>query len=386
MADATIPKFARARAVGASWRTQLLNTRDRLLRDARFQRWSSRFVLTRLVARHQSRAAFDLCAGFVYSQILKACLELDLLVRLAEQPSSTADLAKQCDVPPEKMERLLVAATALKLVERRGGETWGLGMTGAAISGTPGLSDMVRHHALLYDDLRDPVALLRAKPDTPTHLSRYWGYATSNDPAHLTPENTAQYSQLMTRSQAMISDDIIEAYPLHGHRKLIDIGGGEGGFIGAVARATPNLRLALFDLPAVAARAKSRLEAAGLGERIEITGGSFFTDPIPAGADIATLVRILHDHDDAAALQLLRNIRASLMPNGRLLIAEPMAETPGAAAMGDAYFGFYLLAMGSGRPRSPSVIFDMLRTAGFRSPRLVATARPMLVRIIIADA
>ena len=61
---------------------------------------------------------------------------------------------------------------------------------------------------------------------------------------------------------------------------------------------------------------------------------------------------MLHDHDDAAALALLRAARAALPPDGTLLLAEPMAGTPGAEPMGDAYFGFYLLAMGSGRPRT----------------------------------
>ena len=51
-------------------------------------------------------------------------------------------------------------------------------------------------------------------------------------------------------------------------------------------------------------------------------------------------------------MTLLRAVAPRLPPGGTLLIAEPMAETPGAEAMGDAYFGFYLLAMGSGRPRT----------------------------------
>jgi demethylspheroidene O-methyltransferase len=64
-------------------------------------------------------------------------------------------------------------------------------------------------------------------------------------------------------------------------------------------------------------------------------------------------VRVVHDHDDERVLALLRAVRAALPPGGTLLLAEPMAGTPGAQAMGDAYFGFYLLAMGSGRPRTP---------------------------------
>ena len=93
---------------------------------------------------------------------------------------------------------------------------------------------------------------------------------------------------------------------------------------------------------------------------------------------------MLHDHDDHAALALLRAARAALAPGGRLLIAEPMAGTRGAAASGDAYFGFYLLAMGRGRPRRPEVIAAMLRTAGFSRSRLLRTRVPLVTRVMIA--
>ena len=86
------------------------------------------------------------------------------------------------------------------------------------------------------------------------------------------------------------------------------------------------------------------------------------------------------------ALGLLRRIRAALSPGGRLLLAEPMAGTAGAEPMGDAYFGFYLLAMGRGRPRRPDEIQAMLGTAGFAQSRLLPTPTPLLTRVVIADA
>ena len=77
-------------------------------------------------------------------------------------------------------------------------------------------------------------------------------------------------------------------------------------------------------------------------------------------------------------------IHAALPPGGRLFIAEPMAQTRGAEPAGDAYFGFYLLAMGSGRPRSAAEITAMLKQAGFTRSRLLSTAMPLTVRAIVA--
>ena len=91
-----------------------------------------------------------------------------------------------------------------------------------------------------------------------------------------------------------------------------------------------------------------------------------------------TLVRVLHDHDDARVRTLLAAVRRALPSGGRLVVAEPMAATPGAEAMGDAYFGFYLLAMGRGQPRSAERLTALLVEAGFQSVRRVTdgTAAP----------
>jgi demethylspheroidene O-methyltransferase len=69
-----------------------------------------------------------------------------------------------------------------------------------------------------------------------------------------------------------------------------------------------------------------------------------------------------------------------------LLIGEPMAGAPGGAAMGDAYFGLYLWAMGSGRPRRPDELGVMLRRAGFRSWKQLHTHLPLVCGAIVARA
>jgi demethylspheroidene O-methyltransferase len=107
---------------------------------------------------------------------------------------------------------------------------------------------------------------------------------------------------------------------------------------------------------------------------------------VPQGADIVSLVRVVHDHDDDRALTILRAARAALPLGGTLLLAEPMAGTPGAEPIGEAYFGFYLLAMGSGRARTPAELDAMLRAAGFAAPRLLPTRTPLLARVMVAKA
>ncbi len=99
-----------------------------------------------------------------------------------------------------------------------------------------------------------------------------------------------------------------------------------------------------------------------------------------------TLVRILHDHSDLNVKKILARAHAALNPGGILLIAEPLAGTRGAESMGDAYFGFYLMAMGKGRPRTRAELEVMLREAGFRDVSEIASPIPLQTRILSAQA
>ncbi len=357
--------------------------RDRTIASPRFQRLAADLPFTRPVARRRAAGLFDLCAGFVYSQVLLACVRLGLFDHLAEGPLPAGAIAAATGLDAAATERLLAAAASLDLVERRAGGRWGLGMHGAALRGNPGLAAMIEHHALVYRDLQDPVALL--KGEATTALAGFWRYGEGADAV---PDGTtaAAYSALMSATQGFVRDDVMDAFRFGRHRAVMDVGGGDGTFLAALARRHPHLRLTLFDLPPVAALAAARFEAEGLAGRARAVPGDFRHDRLPDGADLVTLVRVLHDHDDDTVRQLLSAVRRGLRPGARLLVAEPMAGTPGLGRVGDAYFGFYLMAMGRGLPRTAERIGDLLRTAGFDRIRPVRTRRPMLVSMMLAEA
>ena len=372
------PRAGRAAALRERWRA----LRNHLVASPRFQRWAAGFPLTRGIARRNTRALFDLCAGFVYAQILTACVRLDLFRILSEGPLPVDVLARRLGLPPGNALRLLRAAASLRLLAALPDGRFALADLGAALVGNPSVAAMIEHHALFYADLADPVALLRGEAG-PTRLAGYWPYADRTGFA--APDAAvAPYSGLMAASQALIAEDVLDAYPLDRHAGLLDVGGGEGAFVAEAARRHPSLRLALLDLPPVAERARKQMAEQGLGERVACSGGSFLDGIGPADADAISLIRIVHDHDDDHAARLLAGVQAALPPGGTILLAEPMAGTPGAEPVGDAYFGFYLLAMGSGRPRDAATLAGMLTAAGFVDIRERRTRRPMLVRVLTA--
>lgn len=363
-------------------RERWLAWRDRTLASASFQRFAATFWLTRPIARRRTRELFDLCAGFVYSQILFACVKVRLFEVLSEGAQSADAVARRIGLPRDNAERLLRAAVSLRLAERRG-DRYGLGVLGAAMLGNPAIAAMIEHHAMLYADLADPVALLR-DDKFETQLGSYWAYARARRSAELESEQVAGYSSLMSLSQQFIASEVIDAYSFRKHKRLLDVGGGDGAFLRAVAQHAPELKLVLFDLPAVADLARVKFHAAGLSARATAVGGSFLENDLPRGADIISLVRVLHDHNESSVRKILRAARAALPPGGTLLIAEPMAGTPGAEPAGDAYFGFYLMAMGSGRPRTPHEYTALLGEFGFGNIQIRRTNTPLLAQVLTA--
>ena len=369
------------RARGTS--SRLAHWRTRLLGSQRFQRFALANPLFRRIANRRARALFDLCAGFVYSQVLQACVRLRVVQRLYEQPLPLGALAAQLELSPEAAERLLRAAVSLRLVERDRRALYRVGPLGAPLVANPALCSMIEHHRLLYRDLDDPVALLRGEASD-TELSRYWPYAGATDPLDSPLPSVESYTQLMGATQRLVASNVLDRYDLRRHRRLLDIGGGDGTFLMEAAARSAHLELVLFELPAVAEQARRNLGELVETGRARVLEGDFLRDALPDGADLISLVRVIHDHDDESALFILRSARSALSAGGALLLAEPLADTPGAEPVGDAYFGFYLLAMGQGRARTRGELTSLLRRARFSRIRHIVTRQPLIADLIVA--
>lgn len=331
----------------------------------------------RWLARARARALFDLCAGFVYSQVLVACVQANLFALLRERPRSLAEIAAVLRLEAHAADRLLGAATALRLLSQRRDGRYALGPLGAAVAADAGIAAMVTHHHLLYADLADPLAFLRGSAPA-ARLSEFWPYGKVAERGDSKP-----YTVLMAASQAMVARQVLATVPFAHHRKLLDLGGGNGAFLRAVAARHPHLALALVDLPTVAEQA--RQDCAGAGLAVEIFGGDLRDAAVPPDVDVVSLVRVLHDHDDATVRQILANVARQLAPGRTLVIAEPMADVAGAERVGNVYFPFYLAAMGTGRTRSPAVYASLLVEAGFTRPTCPPTPLPVVASVLIAQ-
>ena len=366
-----------------AWRRWLDQRWDQWMTSPRVYRWAIANPFTRWMAQRRATQLFEVMAGFVHAQVLLACVRLQLFEALRQKPHSLAQLAQLGRMPEPAMQRLLHSAVALGLVEARGMDRYGLGPLGAPVAADPGLRQMIEHNAVLYDDMRDPLALLR--DEVQPHMQAYWPYMNGDNTQGWEAEKVSRYSELMSLSQRFVIEELLATYDFSAHSQVLDIGGGKGGWVMALAKAAPSLRLQLMDLPPVAALAAERIAQAGLSQRISVHGGSFIGHALPQGADLITLVRVAHDHPDAVVKALLQKIHQALPSGGRLLLAEPMAQLGRGLAVADPYFHFYLLAMGSGRLRSADELRRFMLEAGFDAVEPLANPMPLHTQVLLGQ-
>ncbi len=362
---------------GFNWR----GWRNRLIGQPVFQRWTARLPGLRGVVRSEGQQLFDLISGFVYSQALQALVELDILSLLRDAPARAGSLAARCGIASDRMQMLLQAGASLGLLDRLRDGRFQTSRRGAALLGVAGLRQMIRHHAVLYRDLADPVALLRGEVET--DLAHFWPYVFGAQ-GEVAPEVAATYSELMAESQVLVAEDTLRQVDLRDSRHLLDIGGGTGVFLAAVGRVYPRLSLTLFDLPAVAPGAEARFAAEGMIPRAQICEGSFRREPLPSGADAISLIRVLYDHADDTVSALLAKAHAALPAGGQLIVSEPMSGGARPERAGDAYFAFYTAAMRTGKARSQQEIAALLTAAGFAAVRCPRPFRPFVTSVVMA--
>lgn len=168
----------------------------------------------------------------------------------------------------------------------------------------------------------------------------FWAYLDAN------PAISASFDAIMAVDAGNAA--VADGYDWTTAQHVADIGGGTGTLIAEVLRRNPWLRGTLADLPETAARARQYLAGLGLDGRCEVVGQSFF-DPLPAGADVYLLSRVIHDWDDAAASAILRRCAEAAGRSGRVLVIESAAAGDPAAF---AEMNLRMLVLTGGRERT----------------------------------
>ncbi|MGG5287603.1 methyltransferase domain-containing protein [Pseudomonas shirazensis] len=144
--------------------------------------------------------------------------------------------------------------------------------------------------------------------------------------------------------------------------RVLDLGGGPGLVVIALAERLPNLTGVVFEYPEAAAVADDNIQRAGLGERLQALGGDLNHDDIGSGFDLIWCSSVLHFVHDLPAM--LRRLHAALRPGGVLLCCQ--AEVPSARAAAAQVLPYYLHMRLQGRHvLAEGELAQLLQGAGF---------------------
>jgi SAM-dependent methyltransferase len=149
---------------------------------------------------------------------------------------------------------------------------------------------------------------------------------------------------------------------------LLDVGGASGTWTMAFLRANPQSRATIFDLPDAIQQARERFAGTEFADRVSFAPGDFYRDELPAGADLAWVSAIIHQHGREESRDLFAKVHRALAPGGHIavrdIVMEPDRTRP---ALGAMFAINMLVNTDRGDTFTFGEIAEDLQAAGFRS-------------------
>ncbi|MCP3821474.1 methyltransferase [Streptomyces sp. A3M-1-3] len=177
------------------------------------------------------------------------------------------------------------------------------------------------------------------------------------------PTLGATFYDLMAHGQRSVFDQVAEEHDWTGVRHILDVGGADGDLLATVLAKEPGISATLLELPGPAAKARAKIEEAGLTGKVGVVDGSFF-DPLPVKADTIVLSFVLHNWSDDEAVRILGHCADALEPGGSVLLIECADESPSKPDPGFTSADLRMLVYFGGRERTHGQWQELALAAG----------------------
>lgn len=305
-----------------------------------------------------------LAGGFSASQILITAARFRIADHLANHPCSAEDLAQTIGVQPQALHRFLRMLVVLKLATQAGTDSFALSPLGQPLRSDH--ADSVHDRLIYIGDIAYPMAQAMShavRTGTPA-FDHVFGEPYFDHFAHH-PEQNAIFGRLMSRGVSERVAGIVDAYDFSEVKTLVDIGGGHGTLLAAILTVASDAVGTIFDTPAVVEEARASLALSSVAGRIDLVGGDLFRGPLPPNGDVYVLSNIIHDWDDASAERVLRNCRAAVRADSRLLLIEEIMPARVAEAPATIANDYTMLLLTGGRQRTEPEFRRLLAATDF---------------------
>lgn len=318
----------------------------------------------------------DLVQSHRVTAVIYVAAKLGIADLLARGPRPLAELARATGADQPALARLLVVLSTIGICTRVGEDRYALTETGAALDGAakPSVKAWVIFEGEMLS--RSWGGMLETIMTGKT-AAQLLGFDSSFDLMARAPENVRIFNAAMADLTGLVTADLLSAYDFSRVSHLMDVGGGSGELIGAVALQYPHLRATVFDLSRCAEAAGEHLAHLGVGDRVGFLAGDFF-ELVPAIADAILLKSVIHDWDDRRSRLILQNCRRAIPDSGTLLLVERlMPAQPGNSGehKSHAMSDLNMLRGPGGMERTEAQYRDLLGQAGFRAASVVPAGR-----------
>ena len=308
--------------------------------------------------------------GLWITKSLGVVAELGVADHLASGPAPVAALAEASGVRPDTLYRLLRALASVGVfAETPDGLFTHTPLSETLRSDVPG---SLRPMAILWSNAEHWQAWSQFTDVVRTGQSGFelaFGQPLFAFFAER-PVEAELFNQSMTAFSAQEAEAVAGAYDFSALRTLVDVGGGHGLLLRSIVRHHPSVRGVLYDLPTVIESAPA-FEADG---SLRAVAGNFF-ESVPEGADGYLLKNILHDFQDAEAIQILSNCRRAMAADGRVLVVQEVLP-PGNAPSVGKLMDMQMMLIG-GKERTEGEYRALFEAAGLRFGRVLPTPSPL---------
>jgi len=310
----------------------------------------------------------ELVRGFQAACIVIAAAELDVFTILHGQPMDAARLAGRLTGDPRATAVLLDALAAMRLLHKQDGVYRVPADVSAMLTETGAhcMLGMVRHQG---NCLRRWAQLAKVT------LS---GRPAEDVSVRGPQEDLASFIRAMHEISGPVASTLIESLGPLKFNHLLDLGGGSGTWTIPFLRLHPTVKATIFDLPDVIPMAELLLRNVGMADRVRLVPGSFYTDELPGGADLAWVSAIVHQNSREQNRAMFGKVFAALVPGGRILIRDIVMDEDRTSPPMGAFFAVNMLV---GTPGGGTFTFSQLRddlaAAGFFGATLLRRGEAM---------
>jgi acetylserotonin N-methyltransferase len=154
-------------------------------------------------------------------------------------------------------------------------------------------------------------------------------------------------------------------YDFSGSRRVLDVGGGSGCFVIAMAQKHAHLHCTIMELPAMCEVAKDYIRAGEVSDRVDTVAVDMFRQPWPKGYDALFFSNIWHDWNFQTCRWLAARAFEALPSGGRIMLHEMLLDDDGAGSVTAASFSMLMLLGTQGQQFSFGELKEILEGAGF---------------------